>query len=145
MIKAFNHTSFTVANLERALEFWTKGLGFQAATVGERKGDWQARVTGVPGARIKVAHLFGYGHHMELIQYLNPPVVPLSLHPNLPGVGHICLEVTDIDKTLDRLVSLGGKTQGEVADVTDGSANGCRALYIRDPDGIIIELLELAA
>lgn len=145
MINGFNHTSFTVRDLERAVEFWTKGLGFEAASVGERNGDWQARVTGVPGASLKVAHLFGYGHHMELIQYVSPVAGAFPLQPNLPGVGHICLEVTDIDKTVTRLLCLGGKTQGEVTDIADGSAKGCRAVYIRDPDGIIIELLELAA
>lgn len=144
MITGFNHTSFAVENLDRALEFWTKGLGFQAARVGERSGDWQALVTGVPGAAIKVAHLFGYGHHMELIQYLHPHVAASSPAPNLPGVGHICLEVRDIQGTLDRLLSLGGKTQGEVATVTDGVMKGSRALYMRDPDGIIVELVEIA-
>lgn len=143
MITAFNHTSFTVKNMNRALEFWTKGLGFQAASVGVRTGDWQPRVTGVPGARIKVAHLYGYGHHLELIEYLNPSGVFPSLQPHFPGAGHICLEVNEIADTVERLLFLGGKMQGEVADINEGSAKGFREVYIRDPEGIIIELLEV--
>ena len=39
MITGFNHTSFTVADLDRAVGFWTEALGFEAASVSERHGD----------------------------------------------------------------------------------------------------------
>ena len=57
MITGFNHTSFTVPDLDRSVKFWTEALGFRAASVSERSGDWQERLTGVPGARLRVAHL----------------------------------------------------------------------------------------
>ena len=52
MITGFNHTSFTVADLDRTVRFWTEALGFRAASVSERSGDWQGRLTGVPQARL---------------------------------------------------------------------------------------------
>ncbi len=39
MITGFNHTSFTVADLGTAVRFWTEALGFEAATVAERRGE----------------------------------------------------------------------------------------------------------
>lgn len=143
MITGFNHTSFTVQNLERALCFWTEGLGFKAASVSERTGDWQARVTGVPGARLKIAHLFGHGHHVEFIEYLEAVGCTLALEPNMAGVAHVCLEVDNIVSTVATLIALGATGQGELVDVESGPVRGCRAIYIRDPNGVIIELVQL--
>jgi catechol 2,3-dioxygenase-like lactoylglutathione lyase family enzyme len=143
MIKGFNHTSFTVANLDRGVQFWTEGLGFKAASVSERTGDWQGRITGVPGAKLKIAHLFGYGHHMEFIEYLQAAGSNLALSPNMAGAAHVCLEVTELETTVEMLASLGAKPQGELVEVNSGPVEGCRAIYLRDPNGIIIELEEI--
>ena len=69
MIIGFDHTSFTVTDIHKSVEFWTRHLGFEAASVSPREGDWQEKVTGVPGAELLIAHLYGHGHHMEFIQY----------------------------------------------------------------------------
>ena len=143
MITGFNHTSFTVADLDTAVRFWTEALGFEAASVSERHGAWQEPVTGVPGARLRVAHLYGYGHHMEFIQYLAGAGDAVAMTPNMPGVAHVCLEVEDIHATTRRLFDLGATPQGEMVRVNEGSEPGSWAGYIRDPNGIVIELLEL--
>ncbi len=70
MITGFNHTSFTVADMDKSVRFWTEMLGFKAASVSPRQGDWQEAVTGVADASLMVAHLYGHGHHVEFIQYL---------------------------------------------------------------------------
>jgi catechol 2,3-dioxygenase-like lactoylglutathione lyase family enzyme len=144
VITGFNHTSFTVPDLDRAVRFWTDALGFRAASVGERSGDWQGRVTGVLGARLKVAHLYGYGHHMEFIQYLSGAAAATRYEPNMSGAAHVCLEVTDIQATAAQLLAAGATPQGEMAEVTMGAGAGGWAGYIRDPNGIIIELYEPA-
>ena len=143
MITGFNHTSFTVADVELAVRFWTESLGFRLASLGERVGDWQGRATGVAGARLKVAHLLGYGHHMEFIQYLEAAAGGADLAPNANGAAHVCLEVRDIDATQRRLFAAGASPQGEIVEVAGGAMGGCKAGYIRDPNGIVIELVEL--
>ena len=94
MITGFNHTSFTVADMEKSVRFWTEKLGFKAASVSPREGDWQEEVTGIPGASLMVAHLYGHGHHIEFIQYLEgaaagaaPPAGAGRRGPCLPGDG----------------------------------------------------------
>jgi catechol 2,3-dioxygenase-like lactoylglutathione lyase family enzyme len=143
VITGFNHTSFTVADIERAVGFWRDVLGFKAAPVAERTGSWVAEVTGVAEARIKVAHLYGYGHHMEFIEYAGVRPGPSTLAPDRPGVGHVCLEVQDIHGTYRKLLQAGALPQGEMVDIRDPGLRPCRAGYLRDPNGIIIELLEL--
>jgi len=143
MITGFNHTSFTVSELEKAVRFWTEGLGFRADSVSERTGDWQGRITGVPGAKLKIAHLFGYNHHIELIEYLEAAGEERTLHPNMAGVAHICLDVENIESVIQKLTSLGAAPQGEMVEVDSGPVKGCRSIYLRDPSGILIELEEL--
>jgi catechol 2,3-dioxygenase-like lactoylglutathione lyase family enzyme len=142
MITGFNHTSFTVTDLDRSVKFWTEALGFRAASVSERNGDWQERLTGVSGARLRVAHLYGYGHHMEFIQYLDGAAQGPAIEPNRSGAAHVCLEVTDIAAVVGMLLQAGATAQGAIVEVTSGPVSGGQASYIRDPNGILIELYE---
>jgi len=145
MITGYDHTSFTVADMDRSVRFWTVAMGFRAASVSPRSGAWQAAVTGVPGAEILVAHLHGYGLHLELIQYLGGGVPVGRIDPNMPCAAHMCFEVRDIEATWQRLLRAGATPQGEIADVTTGAMQGVKAGYLRDPGGIVIELVELRA
>ena len=143
MIIGFDHTRFTVADLHKTVDFWAKHLGFEAASLSPREGDWQEKVTGVAGAELLIAHLYGHGHHMEFIQYTGGSRPSPKLEPSMACVAHVCLMVDDIDATWRDLMAAGAREQGEVSDVTMGHAKGCRAAYLRDPNGIIIELVEM--
>ena len=143
MIIGFDHTSFTVTDIHKSVEFWTRYLGFEAASVSPREGDWQEKVTGVPGAELLIAHLYGHGHHMEFIQYTGGGRPSSPIQPSMAGAAHVCLIVDDIVATWGDLMRAGAAGQGEISDVTMGHAVGCKAAYLRDPNGIIIELVEL--
>ncbi len=143
MITGFNHTSFTVAAMDKSVRFWTEKLGFKAASVSPRDGDWQQVATGIPGASLLVAHLYGHGHHVEFIQYVKGAIEAAAPQPALTGAAHVCLEVDDIVGTWNELLAAGATEQGKIASVKAGPVEGCLAGYIRDPNGIIIELLEV--
>jgi catechol 2,3-dioxygenase-like lactoylglutathione lyase family enzyme len=143
MITGFNHTSFTVADMQKSVTFWTEQLGYAAASVGPRQGLWQEEVTGVAGASLLVAHLFGHGHHIEFIQYLGGAVEGAAPTPSLVGAAHVALETDDIEATWDAMIAAGATPQGKIALVTTGAVAGVKAGYIRDPNGILIELVQL--
>lgn len=143
MITGFNHTSFTVADMDRSVRFWTEAMGFRAESVSPRSGAWQTAVTGVAGAELLVAHLFGHGTHLELIQYLGGELRGGRIDPNMASAAHVCFEVTDIEGTWQRLLEAGATPQGKIAAVTSGAMLGVKAGYLRDPGGIVIELVEL--
>ena len=143
MITGFNHTSFTVTDMNRSVRFWTSALGFEARSVSPRSGDWQATVTGVAGAELLVAHLYGYGTHIEFIQYTAAAGSAACIDPNMACAAHVCFEVTDIDVTWQKLIAAGASPQGEIALVDTGPVRGLKAGYLRDPGGIIIELVEI--
>jgi catechol 2,3-dioxygenase-like lactoylglutathione lyase family enzyme len=142
MITGFHHLSFTVADMESSVRFWTENLGFKAASVSPRSGRWQEQVTGVPGASLMVAHLYGHGQHVEFVQYLDGAVNSEAPSPAALTAAHVCLEVEDIAQTWNDLMAKGATPQGEITQVEGASAGPCKAGYLRDPNGIIIELME---
>lgn len=141
MIVGFNHTSFTVVDLERAVRFWAK-LGFSGPGIVERDAGWVGEVTGVPNARIRVVHLYGHGQHLEFIEYADGQLEnPVAL-PSTPGVGHVCLDVDHIHETFEQLLGAGAIPLGRMTEIDQPGMAPCTAGYLRDPNGIIIELLE---
>ncbi len=143
MITGFNHTSFTVADIQKSVRFWTEKLGFKAASVSPRSGHWQEEVTGVAGASLLIAPLHGHGHHIEFIQYLEGAAEGAPPPPSARCAAHVCLEVDDIEGSWRELLAAGATGQGVIAEVDSGPVKGCKAGYLRDPNGIIIELVEL--
>ena len=142
-ITRFNHTSFTVTDMDRSVRFWTEAMGFEARSVSSRTGAWQATVTGVEGAELLIAHLYGHGTHIELVQYFDGAGARTRLDPNTECAAHVCFEVDDIETVWDRLIAEGASPQGQIATVEDGPMAKVKAGYLRDPGGILIELVEL--
>ena len=57
---------------------------------------------------------------------------------NRLGFRHICIEVDDLDATVDGLRDRGFGLVGEVRDFGDVY----RLVYVRGPEGLIVELAE---
>src|SRR6476660_10236798 len=97
-ILAADHTGFTVANLERSLAFRRDVLGFELSHRPHQTGALASEITGVAGAEISIAVLKGYGHKIELLEYLAPPDRQ-HLRPRPCDVGsvHVALLVDNLD------------------------------------------------
>ena len=116
-IIATDHTGITVANLERSLSFWRDVLGFELSHRPHHTGDLAAEVTGVPGAEISIAVLKGYGHKIELLEYLAPADRKrVDLRPCDVGSVHVAFTVDDLDAVLNaRLATISPEYRKELA------------------------------
>src|SRR5690349_7175664 len=96
-----DHTGITVTNLERSLAFWRDVLGFELSHRPHQTGSLASEITGVPGAEISIAVLKGYGHKIELLEYLAPDDRQ-QLRPRPCDVGslHVAFVVDDLDAVL---------------------------------------------
>ena len=141
-----DHTGITVTSLERSLAFWRDGLGFELSHRPHQTGRLASEITGVPDAEISIAVLKGYGHKIELLEYLAPPGRKhLSPRPCDVGSVHVALLVDDLDAVLKAIAKLGWNAAGEPQVLTTGPNSGKRVVYVRDPDGTTIELMQLPA
>ena len=60
--------------------------------------------------------------------------------PRDVGFAHVAVRCDDIDALLPGLVEAGGTPFGEVVEVDGGANKGAKAIYVRDPDGHVLEL-----
>jgi len=142
-IIATDHTGITVANLERSLAFWRDVLGFELSHRPRQTGDLASEITGVPGAEISIAVLKGYGHKIELLQYLAPSDRKhVDLRPCDVGSVHVALTVDDLDAVLQHITAWGWKAAGKPQTLKSGPNAGKRVVYVRDPDGTTIEFMQ---
>jgi len=143
-IIATEHTGITVANLERSLAFWQGVLGFELSHRAHHTGDLASEVTGVPGAEILLAVLKGYGHKIELLEYLAPADRKhVDLRPCDVGSVHVALTVDNLDAVLSAIAASDWKAAGKPQNLKTGPNAGKRVIYVRDPDGTTIEFMQL--
>ena len=142
-IIATDHTGITVTNLERSVAFWQDVLGFELSHRAHHTGELASEVTGVPGAEISIAVLKGYGHKIELLEYLAPADrKDVDLRPCDVGSVHVALMVDNLDAVLSTIAASGWRAAGEPQTLNTGPNTGKRVVYVRDPDGTTIELMQ---
>jgi catechol 2,3-dioxygenase-like lactoylglutathione lyase family enzyme len=142
-IIAADHTGITVSNLARALAFWRDVLGFELSHRAHHTGELASEVTGVPGAEISLAVLKGYGHKIELLEYLAPSDRKhADLRPCDVGSVHVALTVDDLGAVLSTIAASGWRPAGKPQTLKSGPNAGKRVIYVCDPDGTTIEFMQ---
>ena len=146
-ILAADHTGITVSNLERSLAFWRDVLGFELSHTAHQTGEMAREITGVAGAEIKLAVVKAPGgHKIELLEYLAPADRKrhVNLRPCDVGSVHVAFIIDDLDAILSVINASGWQAAGKPQTLQSGPNAGKRVVYVRDPDGTTIELMQQA-
>lgn len=144
VIVATNHTSFTVADLDRAVALFRDGLGFELTSRAGRDPRSIQTITGVAGADVEIAYLRRPDHTVELIEYRAPSDRgDVDARPCDVGFAHIAFDVRNIDAAIDRLaIHHARPISPPYVNKTGGPNAGVRVSYLQTPDRITIELIE---
>lgn len=128
--KSLGHIALRVNDLERSLEFYRK-LGFEEFL----------RLTQTDGrpwiAYLKITDEL----YIELFPGGNGEGVA---GPERTGVNHLCLTTDDIEQTAAHLKSVGIEASSPLVPEHRG-VDGNRGMWVTDPDGNRIEIMEMAA
>ena len=137
-IVRIDHFSFTVADLERTTEFYER-LGFEPFKDYVSAGPDAEEGTGTPGAEIEIQWLrHPEGEAMlELLRYRDQ-TAGTAAHNSAVGAAHLCLCVGDVASEHQRLEGEGV----EFVSPPHADEFGVRWVYMRDPDGNVVELLQ---
>lgn len=140
-----HHTAYQVADLGRSLAFYRDLFGFEVVWERINREEYVRRIVGYPDAELHQALLRfpGSDHCLELIDYRGVERTPVDTSPPNPGTAHMCLLVTDLRRFYDDLRAKGVDAVGEPVLVTSGPNEGRLAVYMIDPDGFRLELLEV--
>ncbi|MBI1879399.1 MAG: VOC family protein [Chloroflexi bacterium] len=143
-ITGADHTSYTVSNLERSLEFYVGLLGFEVLWQREITNQYFRDIVGFPDGVVKAAHLRipGSTHKLELFEYIAPAGTPADIRTNNPGSSHIAFIVEDLPAAYEELKAKGVRFRSPPTAIDTGANKGAYALYMLDPDGITVELFQ---
>lgn len=141
-----SHAGLCVSDLETSLRFYTEGLGFEVAE-GYDVGDEVADTLEVPrGVQLRSQMIVKDGTKLELLGWTSPAVegTPSSARNQL-GLTHLSFEVEDLAAVEARLVALGARVIGSTRTHIDMGVATLDLLFLADPDGTRIELMETKA
>lgn len=128
-----NHLAVVVPNLDDALHFWQNALGLTLDHTEEN-----------PDENVNIAFMEIGGSHIELLQPTNDESgIGKYLAKRGAGMHHVCIEVDDIEATMQRLrthnIELINDTPKTRAD------DGVRYCFVHPKStfGVMVELYEL--
>jgi catechol 2,3-dioxygenase-like lactoylglutathione lyase family enzyme len=139
------HTCYTVSDMARTLAFYRDLLGFEI--INERPevtSNYFRTIIGFPDAVVYAVlmKIPGTDHVLELFEYKHPAGIKQDMTPNNPGSSHVAYKVDDLKALHERLAAAGVEFVTEPVYLDEGPNEGGWALYMKDPDGIIIELFQ---
>lgn len=125
-----NHFAVSVRDLEEAIEWYRRVLGFQLVVK-----------DCIPGISVKTAHMRGYGVILELFDAEGSVALPeYRRYPNddlrVQGNKHFSISIQDREVTKRELKELG------VAIIMEADVWDTYGIFIADPTGNLIELFE---
>jgi catechol 2,3-dioxygenase-like lactoylglutathione lyase family enzyme len=148
MIHGIHHPALATGQLDRMVDFYCEALGFELVyrSAWEKGSVEVDDLVGLPDSAARTAMLRSGTVFLEMFEYSSPPGRPGD--PDRPvsdhGYTHVCLWVSDIDAEYERLCAAGMRFHCAPNPAPDPPRRGAvRATYGRDPDGNVIELLEL--
>lgn len=148
MLKGIVHVGLTVTDLDCSVAFYRDVLGL--AYLGEMKmeGPETERLFQKQGCRARVAYLNGSQElaapPVELIQFVGQEPERQTGDLFRTSISELCFATEDIDREYRRLKELGVEFMSEpqTFDSTRYGFGKSRAVYLRDPDGIILEIIQ---
>ena len=126
MIIGIDHIALTVKSLEQSVNFYTNMLGFEA----EQRFEYNERGLTIQFLSIGEVQLELFGYSKEVAEQERKPLQA--------GIAHMAFEVENLDETYVELQKRGIIFEGEPRTAMMGQ----RILFLSDPDGNRIELVE---
>lgn len=138
-VQRWDHIVVRVSDLERSLAFYQEHLGFESEIDVEFGGESLETIletgsgTPMPGARAHLVMGRVGGQRVELIEYR----VPEGVSGPEPGIAAFTLQVGDADEAHEVAQRCGIHCDSQPVEI-----EGSKQFFIRDPDGVRIELTQ---
>ncbi|VEN74505.1 Lactoylglutathione lyase [Candidatus Desulfarcum epimagneticum] len=136
------HTGLVVNDIDQSIEFYEDVFGFKLLKRMVDGSGYIQKLTGVSGAIVEWAKLTDGGSGvLELLEYKKPhqKKVDIIYDADMHGCSHIAITVESIDQVYHALTDRGLFCNSKPLVSPDGKV---KVMYVRDYDGIIIELVE---
>jgi catechol 2,3-dioxygenase-like lactoylglutathione lyase family enzyme len=149
LLRGVWHFSFTVADIEQSIRFYRDLLGFDLIHRQEQQNAYTSRLVGYADAHLKVAQFAVPGqprglstHDLELVEYVHPRGERGDINICNPGAAHLAVCVDDIHARYAVLLRAGVQFNSPPTAITAGVNAGGYTCYFRDPDQIVLEMVQ---
>lgn len=148
MLNEVMHIGITVSDMERSISFYRDVLGLDYQGELMMEGPETDALFRCAGCKVRVAYLNGsselFAPPVELIQFLAPGFE--VSHPDLQktSISELCFHCEDIDKLYWHLKEhqVECLSEPQSFDFTRYGFGKSRAIYFKDPDGIVLEAIQ---
>ena len=149
MITGVHHFSFSVTSLDRTIDFYAKLLGVKLQSRSLNK--YETLGTALFGtkwginqehAELDLAVMDIGGTRVEFIEYRDPKAQKFHKNPSIAGSAHLAFRVDNIEETRKSLENAGVEFHSPIQRFMEAGKVEWKWCYFRDPDGIILELVE---
>ena len=148
MLKEVMHIGITVSNIEISINFYKNILGLTLIGEAFMEGKETDALFAMNNCKVKIAYLNGSDNiiapPIELLQFVTPETIKDEAELNKISVSEICFRVDNVEKVYKHLIDNNVECLSEPQefDFTSYGFSKSKALYFKDPDGIILELME---
>lgn len=148
MLKNIAHVGLTVSNIEESIKFYKDILGLKYDGQMVMEGEATDNLFALENCQVKVAYLNGSDEVMappvELIEFVSEKAKVIENKLNQTSISELCFYVENIDETYETLKSKGVEflSEPQYFDLTLQGFGKSKAVYLKDPDGIVLELME---
>jgi catechol 2,3-dioxygenase-like lactoylglutathione lyase family enzyme len=132
-----HHFAITVSDLDESVAFYRDVLDLDVLARFSVGGDAFATGVGVEGASADFVHMDAGDARVELVEYSPEGDAVETAKLNQPGATHLGLEVEDLDAVYESLPE-----DTETIAPQQTTESGTKILFVSDPDGTLVELLE---
>jgi lactoylglutathione lyase len=139
-----HHTGLQVSSLDQSLAFYRDVLGFEQVFRWNPQAPYIRELVGYPDADLHAAVLRmpGSDTFLELVEYREVERQAVDTSTANPGTAHVAFFVDDLDALYQELNDRGVRSVSKPVTPTIGPNKGGRVVYMIDPDGIRVELIQ---
>ncbi len=141
-VQRLSHIGICVSDLERSVRFYRDTLGFEELSRLDVRGEDSERLLDIEGGELQAVYLQRDGTRIELLFYPVAGHEPIQKPQpmNRLGFTHLSLRVADLASVVEAVESVGGSSLSHT--LINKPEWGTGAIFVTDPDGLRIELLE---
>jgi catechol 2,3-dioxygenase-like lactoylglutathione lyase family enzyme len=140
-----HHVGITVRDMDESLDWYTRTFDTTCEFRATSSGPELSTAVGVPDAQLELAFLRFGSSSIELLRYSNPRQESNERSNADVGATHVCLHVDDIRTTYETMLARGVDFLAEPLLIDEGPLAGCSFVYFKDPNGVTLELFQVAA
>lgn len=141
-LTGLHHVGLTVRDMKRSFEWYSRMFNLVPGPVSSGSGEVLSKSLQVEGAELSFSMISIGSTRIEFLEYHQPPGKDFDRSNGDVGTAHICIQVTDIKAAYRELIDRGAVFNAPPITLDSGAFAGSTWAYLRDPDGIQLEIWE---